>query len=270
MKTVNSFEQLCEIVLDAMKCQRQEKPVLIWFSGNPNRSQLILIKFNLEFVNQNLDIQKENLGGVIKSTKKSAIVFHRYLGQMDDDFLKDALETHRLSKKPVFVLANEYNLAEKPQWVNDAFDEICFNPVLKVVLVSCSSKKKSVTLGKTVRAEDLYTSTLFKKAWAYAKAMDVDGRFILSDKYGVLEPNDLISPYDVSLKKMTIKQKQKWADDVINDLKNRGFDPSMDEFILLAGQVYYQALQGTKAFKNLWSLYQKNGLKGIGYILHFL
>ena len=68
----------------------------------------------------------------------------------------------------------------------------------KVVLISCGSQKAT----KAVQAKDMYTSTLFKKSYAYAVQLHPDKIYILSAKYGLLDPNKTIAPYDMTLNKM--------------------------------------------------------------------
>lgn len=271
MKEINNYDELCGIVTDIMSNGHQEKPALIWFSGDVARSNMLIDRFNKEFINLRFEeIQKENLGGVIKKTNKKAIVFHRYVNQMDESFLRGIVETKRLSKKPVFVLANSYEQPNKPNWVDDIFEQVIYNTALRVVLVSCSSKKKIINQDTRIQAEDLYVSPLFISAWAYSSTMVVDKRFIISDKYGLLEPTDLIQSYNESLKNLTPVQRRQWAEGVVKKLTSKGFCPNMDEFILLTGRLYLQVLSATGAFTNIHSLYQDNRLRGIGYILQFL
>ena len=45
---------------------------------------------------------------------------------------------------------------------------------MKIILISCVSKKKQINEGETLPAKDLYISTLFKKAWSYANKLNPD------------------------------------------------------------------------------------------------
>jgi len=86
----------------------------------------------------------------------------------------------------------------------------------KIILISCVSKK----LNKKTRARDLYISPLFKYNLKYAKSLNPDKIFILSAKHGLIDLNDKIEPYDKTLNKMSKAERQEWAKNVINKLKN--------------------------------------------------
>jgi len=107
----------------------------------------------------------------------------------------------------------------------------------RIVLISCGSQK----LDKKTKAEDLYTSTLFKLNLQFAKKQKPDEIFILSAKHGLLGLNDGIEPYDVTLKNMPAKDRKSWADGVLKQLNNR-FSLKNDYFIILAGSLYRQFL----------------------------
>ena len=60
-----------------------------------------------------------------------------------------------------------------------------------VIIIGCSKKK----LSRSAKAKELYQGTLFKRGVALAEQ---DGRpwYILSGKYGLLDPDEIIDPYD--------------------------------------------------------------------------
>lgn len=106
-----------------------------------------------------------------------------------------------------------------------------------IVLVSCVSKKRSISLP----AKDLYISDWFQKAALYARMIG-DTWFILSAKYGLLHPDQIIEPYNVTLKSMSKYQRQIWARRVLQDL-----NPLLlqnDTVVFLAGHVYREYLEG--------------------------
>ena len=115
----------------------------------------------------------------------------------------------------------------------------------KVVLVSCVSKKDN----KPCPAEDLYLSSWFKKASAYAKQIG-DAWYILSAEHGLLSPSRMINPYDVTLNTMKSPERKSWARKVVEQLKPI-FSPG-DEVIFLAG---------TKYRENLIAPLEKNGIQ---------
>jgi hypothetical protein len=106
-----------------------------------------------------------------------------------------------------------------------------------VVLVSCVKSKRSATC----KAADMYTSPLFRKMMAYARSLNPKSVFILSAKYGLLSPDDVINPYEQTLKTMKIDQRRQWAQRVITDLRKRS-NLEEDTFVFLAGNSYRQDL----------------------------
>jgi len=108
---------------------------------------------------------------------------------------------------------------------------------MTIVLISCVSQK----LNHSDYAEKLYTSSLFKKSLAYAKSLKPNKIFILSAKYGLVNLNDKKEPYDVTLNKMTVEERKKWAKKVICQL-NKTCNLNEDHFIILAGKKYREFL----------------------------
>jgi cytoplasmic iron level regulating protein YaaA (DUF328/UPF0246 family) len=102
-------------------------------------------------------------------------------------------------------------------------------------LVSCSAKKQ---MGKHP-ARQLCCSDWFIKASAYAERHG-DHWFILSSKYGLLEPDSEVEDYDVVLKDKTISERKIWAKQVMNDLKSKL--NLKDHVIILAGKTYREFL----------------------------
>ena len=104
-----------------------------------------------------------------------------------------------------------------------------------IVLVSCVKSKRS----QPSPARDLYTSTLFKGASAYAEEVG-DRWFILSAKYGLLDPDKVVSPYEKTLNKMPVAERLAWAKEVLADLEPLA-KPG-DEVVFLAGTRYRENL----------------------------
>lgn len=103
----------------------------------------------------------------------------------------------------------------------------------KIVLISCVSKKKP----HKAKAEELYLGPLFAGNLRYARSLSPDAIFILSAKYGLLELDTEIEPYDVTLKDMSSAQVRAWANDVVEQL-GKLTDLQSDHFIFLAGDRY--------------------------------
>lgn len=87
-----------------------------------------------------------------------------------------------------------------------------------IIFIGCVKQKQD----KRCTAETLYNSTLFKYALSYAKKLKPRKIYILSAKYGVLELNDIIEPYDVTLNKKNKKEKQIWAYNCYRQLQEKG------------------------------------------------
>lgn len=107
----------------------------------------------------------------------------------------------------------------------------------KIVLISCVSMK----LAHKALAQDLYTSPLFKYNLNYARSLRPDVIYILSAKYGLVELEQLIEPYNVTLKDMGAREVQEWSSRVLAELQKRA-DLRQDLFIFLAGENYRKYL----------------------------
>ena len=106
-----------------------------------------------------------------------------------------------------------------------------------IVLISCSSEKESTA----TTAEQLYTSSLFKKSLARAKKLNPDAIYILSDNYYLLKLEDKVEYYDISIKDMSSEEKKAWGEKVIAKLKQVA-DLKNDKFIILAGENYLKQI----------------------------
>ena len=106
-----------------------------------------------------------------------------------------------------------------------------------IVLLSCVKSKRD----HRCRARDMYTSPLFQKMMAYAESLAPKRIFILSAKYRLLTPDDVIEPYELTLKKMKSGERRSWAQGVIAALR-QNCDLDADEFVFLAGVPYRENL----------------------------
>lgn len=104
-----------------------------------------------------------------------------------------------------------------------------------IYLVSCVSIKQE----NEAQAEDLYVSDWFKKAKAYAKS-NTDSWFILSAKYGLVHPSEVIQPYELTLNKMLKAERTKWSQTVLEELLTKT-SPG-DHLVFLAGSHYREFL----------------------------
>jgi hypothetical protein len=107
-------------------------------------------------------------------------------------------------------------------------------PPGSVALVACVEKK----LDHPAPADELYTSTLFKRQreWATARCTMW---FILSGKHGLLRPHDVIAPYQLALKKETVAKRRAWSLRVLEQLITELDALNGRYFEVYAGRDYY-------------------------------
>lgn len=107
----------------------------------------------------------------------------------------------------------------------------------RIVLISCVSQK----LPHRAKAKDLYISTLFKLNLKYANKLKPDGIYILSAKYGLLNLEQEIEPYEQTLNNMHVGEVKQWANQVLEQLRKiRSGEET--EFVFLAGEKYRKFL----------------------------
>ena len=120
-----------------------------------------------------------------------------------------------------------------------------------IVLVSCVSRKRN----QVTKAKDLYFGPLFESSMAYAHTLGADAIYIISALHGLVELDDEIGPYDVTLtyvqpakrkpglKILDSQEKAEWGERVCSQLAERA-DLVSDKFILLASVAYAKPLRG--------------------------
>ena len=107
----------------------------------------------------------------------------------------------------------------------------------KIVLISCVKKK----LRTRAKAKDLYISSLFSSSFRFAVKQNPCVIYILSAKYGLVECERVISPYDLTLNTMSTKQIKAWAEKTLNQLRKVS-DLNRDYYIFLAAEKYRKYL----------------------------
>ena len=105
----------------------------------------------------------------------------------------------------------------------------------RVFLVSCVSKKKTAS----ARAAEMYVSSLFLKERNRIEKTGCPW-FILSAKYGLLDPDKIIEPYNVSLNTMSAKERRAWAEKVRQQMESQL--PNADKIVIFAGATYRRYL----------------------------
>ena len=105
----------------------------------------------------------------------------------------------------------------------------------RIFLVSCVSVQQS----RAMPARELYHSAWFKKARAFVERQGADW-FILSSKHGLVAPDEVIEPYDVSLNDETVRERRQWSKKVAEQLRPQCVRGTC--IIFLAGEKYRQFL----------------------------
>ncbi len=106
---------------------------------------------------------------------------------------------------------------------------------MRVALVSCVKSKRTTA----TPAKDLYISALFHGLRRYAE-VNADAWYILSAEHGLLNPEQIVEPYEKTLNKMGSRQRVEWAEEVQRRLLR--VLPEGAEVIVLAGQRYREHL----------------------------
>ena len=107
---------------------------------------------------------------------------------------------------------------------------------MPLYLVSCVSRK----LPASAPARDLYTSDWFHKARSYVESTGQPW-FILSAKYGLVHPEEIIAPYDLTLNTMQVADRRRWAVAILAQLGPHL--EGLESVVLLAGQRYREFLE---------------------------
>lgn len=106
-----------------------------------------------------------------------------------------------------------------------------------LVLVSCVKSK----LDYAAPARDLYISHWFSLARDQVELGNADW-FILSSRYGLIEPNQIIAPYEFTLNSLGVAERRAWAADVLARLLP--IAKNYRQVVIFAGQRYREFLVG--------------------------
>ncbi len=104
-------------------------------------------------------------------------------------------------------------------------------------LVGCCRRK----LAEAAPALELYTSPLFRLASLYC-TLSCHAWFILSARHGLVDPQQVLVPYDVTLHELGPAGRVAWALQVQEQLGKRGLLNAGHRFVLHAGRVYAEPL----------------------------
>jgi hypothetical protein len=106
-----------------------------------------------------------------------------------------------------------------------------------VAFVSCVKMKAD----RPLPAKDLYISPWFRMARAYAE-QHARKWFILSAAHGVVHPDVVIEPYDVTLNGASVEDRSHWASVVRQQFDVMERDLCGSKAIILAGKNYRRGL----------------------------
>lgn len=144
-----------------------------------------------------------------------------------------------------------------------------------IVLVGCGKTK----LAHAAAAKDMYTGMLFRKARAYAEKHG-DAWGILSARYGLLKPDEVIEPYDETISRKTKKEKVWWAINVRNSINCNLLNWTHDHgtnfrcdpvrFVCLAGEPYLTCFDISNEIRKFCIIEKPLQGMGIGKRLQYL
>lgn len=130
---------------------------------------------------------------------------------------------------------------------------------MRVGIISCGKEK----LNHPAKAEDLYTSSYFRLCKRWIKPR-VNKWIILSAKHGVVQPRQILAPYDLKLGDLSKKQKEQWKQKVKQQLIELYGKETI--YMILAGADYRSALYGFPCVEDVISRWKEKrrqqGLSG--------
>ncbi len=103
-------------------------------------------------------------------------------------------------------------------------------------LVACVAQK----LDRPALARDLYTSPWFRKARTYVEARGAEWR-ILSALWGLVDPDELLEPYERTMRDHCAAGRRSWAARVCAQLADVA--PAPRPIVMLAGESYRRPLR---------------------------
>lgn len=113
-------------------------------------------------------------------------------------------------------------------------------------LVACCATKAN----KACVAKDLYVSPLFRMSRQWIERQGVPW-FILSAKYGLLDPSRIVEPYNLTLSQLSRQQRQQWSRHVHQQIVAATGDATL---LVLAGSLYLGATKGFRVIDPLQGL----------------
>ena len=94
-------------------------------------------------------------------------------------------------------------------------------------------------LRRPAPARELCTSTWFRLARGYAESQACPW-LLLSAKYGLVNPTEVISPYQLDVTNMGVRQRLSWAERIGDEARRKL--PYSEQITLVAGSKYCECL----------------------------
>ena len=132
-----------------------------------------------------------------------------------------------------------------------------------VLLIGCVGEKSVFS----APARDLYVSTLFRLRRAYAESLRLTW-YILSAKYGIVDPEKVIAPYDTRLLDLSAPESRAWGGRVFTQLEATVGVLCGRTFEFHAGKSYVETVQPRLEAAGATVLWPLKGLR-IGEQLHW-
>ena len=108
-----------------------------------------------------------------------------------------------------------------------------------IVFISCTKKKRETPC----KAKDMYSeSQWFRLALKYAEKLKPAYIYILSAKYGLLELDDIIEPYEKTLIHKKTNEIKVWSKMVADQMKQKNIN-QQETAVFLCGKPYRKYLR---------------------------
>jgi hypothetical protein len=133
----------------------------------------------------------------------------------------------------------------------------------RYAIISCGKNK----LNRDAQARDMYTGPFFSKMKEYAETC-TEGYWILSSKYGLIEPDRVIEPYNKTPSDITETELKEIREEALNKLQSSDVDwkKSEVELVVLGGEDYRDILLPVvdKLSTNIRYPLQRDDFEGLG------
>lgn len=107
----------------------------------------------------------------------------------------------------------------------------------RVMLLGCVKSKST----SAESAKDLYLSTLWSRRKRYVEKT-CEEWYVISTEYGLVSPNEVIEPYENTLKDKSASYRREWSQNVVAKLKTKFGSLAAVHFEIHAGREYYEQL----------------------------